>query len=109
MTKSPFSGRPHEKHSRRFCPQCEAADSAAHPLAAGAIVSLLTVQGGRFVREGIAHILRTSSEPDTYFVRLSGGDPRPYNRLIFPDYQKDPTRFVEIINRHIAQGIGRTF
>ena len=55
-----------------------------------------------FVVEGIGTILRPASEPDIYFIRLRG-ETRIQKRLIFPDYQRDPTRIVDVINRHLKQ------
>ena len=88
-------------HKCRASLACDCGDAAAHPLAIGAVVTVPRFTGGKFVLEGIATVLRTSSEPDTYFVRLNGAGPRPLKRMIFPDYQRDPTRMIDLLNRHI--------
>jgi hypothetical protein len=96
---------PTTKSNRRPCPQCEAADAATHPLAIGAVVTVLRVRDGLFVPEGIATVLRTSSEPDTYFVRFLTSDKSVRRRMIFPDYQYDPTRMIDLINRLLNQDV----
>jgi hypothetical protein len=85
------------------CPHCEAANAATHPLAIGAVVTIFRVRDGQFMPEGIATILRTSSEQDTYFVRLNGADSRPRKRLIAIEWQPNPTRIIDLINRHLKQ------
>jgi hypothetical protein len=89
------------KNNRRLCPQCEGIDAAAHPLAVGAIVTVLRFQSGGLVAEGIGTIIRPASERDVYFIRFRG-EAGIQKRLIFPDYQHDTTRAIEIVTRHLA-------
>jgi hypothetical protein len=90
-----------EKYNRRPCPQCDGADAAAHPLAIGAVVTVLRFRNRCPVAEGIATILRPACEPDNYFIRFRG-EARIETRLIFPDYQHDPARAIDIVTRHLA-------
>ena len=89
------------KNNRRPCPHCEAADAAPHPLAIGSVVTVLRYRDQALVAEGIGTILRPASEPDVYFIRFLG-EARMQKRLIFPDYQRDPARAMDIITRHLA-------
>jgi hypothetical protein len=75
--------------------------SISHPLALDTYITVLRARQDRLVVEGVATISAASSEPDTYWVHLRGVD-RVVERLIFPDYQHDPLRLVNIINRHFA-------
>jgi hypothetical protein len=87
------------------CSKCEAAIAAAHPLAIGAVVTVLGARDGLFVQEGIAVILRPATEPDTYFVRFLTNDKRVRRRMIFPDYQHDPARMIDLINRLLSRDV----
>jgi hypothetical protein len=89
------------KNKLRNCPHCEAADAAAHPLAVGAVVTVLASRSGCLVAEGIAAILRPAGEPDVYFIRFRG-EVRIKKRLVFADYQRDPARVIDIVTRHLV-------
>jgi hypothetical protein len=83
-------------------PKCESESAVTHPLAIGAVVTILQFQNGRLLAAGIATILRPASEPDFYFVRFRG-EARIRKHLIFPDYQRDPTRLADLVNRHLQR------
>lgn len=89
------------QHKRRACPTCEGLDAAVHPLAIGAVVTVLHYRDRSLVAEGIATILRPADEPDIYFVKFRG-EARIQKRLIFAEYQRDPARALHVINRHLA-------
>jgi hypothetical protein len=71
--------------------------------ARGAVVTLLEFRDGRFVSEGIATILRTSSDADTYFVRLNGADPKPRRRAVLIETQASPARWIRLLNLLLKQ------
>lgn len=89
------------QNKRRACPQCDAAEAAAHPLAIGAVVTVLQFRSGCLAAEGIATILRPAGDPDTYFVRFLG-EVRIQKRLVFHDYQRDHARMIDVVNRHLV-------
>jgi hypothetical protein len=91
------------RHCRRSCPTCEGLDAAAHPLATGAVVTVLRFRDGRAGVEGIATIVGAADEPDTYLLRFRGGD--VCVRLVFPEYQRDPSRMIHVLNRHLREEI----
>jgi hypothetical protein len=90
------------KNKWRSCPQCEDTNAAAHPLAIGAVVTVLRFWNGCLMAEGIGNILRTAGESDVYFIRFRG-EAGIQKRLIFPDYQHDTARAIEIVSRHLAK------
>jgi hypothetical protein len=86
-------------HQKSNCPSCEYIRANLHPLEIGAVVTVFNRRQGQLAQEGVATILRASSEPDTYFVRF-GGRSDIKKRLIFHDYQRDPERWIAILRRH---------
>jgi hypothetical protein len=89
-------------HQSFVCRKCESENAATHPLAIGAVVTIVGFHNGHLSSEGIATILRPASEPDFYFVRVRG-EVRIREHFIFPDYQRDPARLVDLVNRHLQQ------
>lgn len=74
-----------------------------HPLAVGAVITVLVFRDGRMVVEGIARILRPASgRPHFYAVQFSTG--RCGARLIYPATQANVDDLTRAINGLVRDG-----
>lgn len=73
-------------------------NGSRHPLGIGETVAVVRLSDAwpPFI-EGRATIRRTSEAPHCYWVQFPG-DPVLRERVVHPDYQQDPVRWLAILN-----------
>jgi hypothetical protein len=104
-----MSARKHAKslhlidHECRACPTCERLAATAHPLAIGAVVTILHIRNGCLAVESVGTILRPASEPNVYFVRFNCRS-QIVKRLVFTAYQRNPEEWLAAVHAHVAYG-----
>jgi hypothetical protein len=71
--------------------------ASSHPIAAEEVVTVIRVQpASATCIEGRAVIKGPASTPNSYRVQFLG-DPVVRERIVHPDYQSDPERFLQIL------------
>jgi hypothetical protein len=71
--------------------------ASSHPIPAGELVTVIRVQPASAISiEGRAVIKGPARTPNSYHVQFLG-DPVVRERIVHPDYQSDPERFLQIL------------
>jgi hypothetical protein len=70
--------------------------SGSHPIPVGAQVTVLRMSTAGASIEGRAVVKEIARGPHRYLVQFSG-DPLVRQRIVHPEYQRDPERMLEIM------------
>jgi hypothetical protein len=72
--------------------------ASSHPIPAGEVVTVIRVRPASAISiEGRAIIKGPARTPNSYHVQFLG-DPVVRERIVHPDYQSDPERFLQILH-----------